>query len=789
MTEILDPRTKSCTFLTLKDYVGEVGKFKRAQCLMEKNEAFMSSENLWIAAESFKISVSPNPQGLVYRMIPPEYFMDAEFSSPSATENFQLTQLTQDFRIDLSGAPITYSEYVLSYRFNYNQAIGAQAAGVAPLPPLEMDMDIILKYWLKELNRFFFCKMALVSVGINDPTNNNQLAGTLGAQLMEDPLDKLQGRAFGVQGLERIEATFISDHPAPVGGDVANVHSQYWKIDGKKHPGLTADALKNFICGDRYGSFAYRLQRNAIHGNPDHNPGRLPEFQVYGPAIISSGSVAFTSDPGGGYNAEIPGIVIFNSDGELKEGGTALGWHQNVAGVERLYHTIITGLDSNWIFKDHNGDLYMSLWSHLINPNQLGGWTNPPEKDTVYQFYSGGDLTGVPVESLFTLDIKVKLGKFQNTGAPPLYVPLPAGVKQVCSTAGTGRVNVPSKTIDSYTRRVATWATDDDEVPCYTPNDFFSYFNTFPGDIKPPYRLGQDPNGGFRVSIIGENLSGFSMSKLMMDDLGLNNFLTVPNQTKASHIIDRHQPEVIPLDIDNNWKANYSGSGKFSTRLTLGSITSFSIINQAGTIIGPLEFDTQLGALLISHVDGNRYQLIQMHELKIQDSEIADTKFPGQLMADEDNNLYYYWPNPQQASFLSNTQTVSLDSYALFSSIRIVVPDGVIFQPMLAGRSDARILAELRLVFDLSPSQVLQGFGPDAGPYGLLMSTSFTNYGDLLWNSGASKQYLQVTSGNPIYRINCEVRLIYRDPTREPKVLYLGYNDLFELKLRLIQLQ
>jgi hypothetical protein len=108
---------------------------------------------------------------------------------------------------------------------------------------------------------------------------------------------------------------------------------------------------------------------------------------------------------------------------------------------------------------------------------------------------------------------------------------------------------------------------------------------------------------------------------------------------------------------------------------------------------------------------------------------------------------------------------------------------------MLAGRSDSRILAELRLVFDLSPSQVLRGFGPEEENYGLLMSTSFTNYGDLLWNASPSKQYLQVTSGNPIYRINCEVRLVPRDPTEEPVVLYLGYNDLFELKLRLLQLQ
>ena len=108
---------------------------------------------------------------------------------------------------------------------------------------------------------------------------------------------------------------------------------------------------------------------------------------------------------------------------------------------------------------------------------------------------------------------------------------------------------------------------------------------------------------------------------------------------------------------------------------------------------------------------------------------------------------------------------------------------------MLAGRSDARILAELRLPFDLAPSTVIQGYGPAASPEGLLMSTSSTGYGDLLWNSDSSKQYLQVTSGNPVYRINCEVRLIYRDPTKEAKVLFLGYNDLFEIKMRLIQLQ
>ena len=248
--EIIDPRTKSCTFLTLKDYVGEKGKFKRAQCLLEKNEAFMSSENLWIAAESFKISVSPNPKGLIYRMIPPEYFMEAQYPDPNSTEVWKVPVATRFLTVDLSNE---FDTHMLNVNFNWDAATTMNNLfNKQPLYKNSLDMEAILKYWLRELNRFFFCDNASIKSGLGQPVQSpaaSPLVGTINLKILGSPLNALRGNAFGDQGLEKIEASFVSNHPQPVGGAVGSIYSQYWKIDGKKHPGLTVNDLKNLYVG------------------------------------------------------------------------------------------------------------------------------------------------------------------------------------------------------------------------------------------------------------------------------------------------------------------------------------------------------------------------------------------------------------------------------------------------------------------------------------------------------------------------------------------------------------
>ena len=83
--EILDPRTKDTTFLTLRHYNGNPDTQERAQCLLEKSEAFMRPQNLWIAAESFKLSLAPNPDGLVYYNVPSDWRIGVELRESDNT--------------------------------------------------------------------------------------------------------------------------------------------------------------------------------------------------------------------------------------------------------------------------------------------------------------------------------------------------------------------------------------------------------------------------------------------------------------------------------------------------------------------------------------------------------------------------------------------------------------------------------------------------------------------------------------------------------------------------------
>ena len=93
--EILDPNTRSCTFLTLTKYNGEKGKLVEAVCSLRKDEAFLDSTNCFIAAESWRLSCAPNPYGIVYRWIPKTYFIQCE-------QNVAIEDDEKSSRIDVS---------------------------------------------------------------------------------------------------------------------------------------------------------------------------------------------------------------------------------------------------------------------------------------------------------------------------------------------------------------------------------------------------------------------------------------------------------------------------------------------------------------------------------------------------------------------------------------------------------------------------------------------------------------------------------------------------------------
>ena len=323
----------------------------------------------------------------------------------------------------------------------------------------------------------------------------------------------------------------------------------------------------------------------------------------------------------------------------------------------------------------------------------------------------------------------------------------------------------------------------------YTPNHFFEYFNCGFNTEKPPYALGTDPNGGFRLTVLRDDLNVLEISKIMCDDMGLNAFMNFDGVTFKKNQTVQYLMTMIPVDVNFLPAQDFSGNADFRVRVLEGDIAQFSIYDTAAQqVTGPLRADTPPLTIIQNNIDQVFYQFLNLQPKFVTESTISQGTVTPTVNIDDKGEYVYRYTNPKIGSYISNDATVSIGGFSMFSDIRIVVPVGVIFNPMLSGRSDARILAEMRLPYSNTAS-VVQGMGPAASPEGLIMSTNSSFFGDVIWNSISSKQYLKVTSQNPIYEILCEIRLVYRDQTIEPKVLYLGYNDVFDLKLRLLQTQ
>ena len=105
-------------------------------------------------------------------------------------------------------------------------------------------------------------------------------------------------------------------------------------------------------------------------------------------------------------------------------------------------------------------------------------------------------------------------------------------------------------------------------------------------------------------------------------------------------------------------------------------------------------------------------------------------------------------------------------------------PSGVSFIPMITDVSSGiRVLAEYRIPFI---------YGVQNNPDGSSLVSTDTFYGDIIFNSGASKQYLKVVSSSKVYDCVLRCELVYRNPNHEPptKQVKIPPTGLFQVKLR-----
>ena len=758
--EILDPRTKDTTFLTLRHYNGKPDTQERAQCLLEKSEAFMRPQNLWIAAESFKLSLAPNPDGLVYYNVPSDWRIGVELrESDNETPVPTLAANILVRNLQLEETPKTIEIFPNTTNLGQANFVDYEAA----IAHLQQD-----------------CNSHGITVGSRltvDPGNN---VGDINVDLVGDPMQQLQGTAFGPNQLDPIVCEYISGH-TPLTAQ-HNASTWYMRVDKKLHPGLTEQNLKIFL-SNRGNRLFYKRDAGAAGAIPG-NYGR-ESIRILGPVAIDTVDQSFVQDSGIGFKRPAFGLYTKHKQPLLKHGRC---YCQQPIGPNDAngdptmveVHSKITSLGASWV---EDGPNYLKFQVYVLQ-GTAQGLAFPPPQGTKYLLLRRNIVENMNVNiAAATVRAVVEV----TTNANPASYDTATNIRQYKN--------------DVVRRNYTRFAGDDFRpnavTPTYSLNHFLGLFNTGWGKKDRPYTLGVDLDGGFWIKVNSDNVMSITIPETMRIALGLDTKLTIMNKEITMDV--PHQigkPLVYPVTpiVENGvtsyqWTRNYDHQGTFNHNFLEGEIGDFMVVDpNNGSIVQPLAFNTPVGTLLRNNNGiGDYYKLGEMIVSKVEDIQLSDQHQEGLL--DEETGLRT-WASPPAGSFVGSNGTVSVGGFSTFTSIRLVIPDGIIFKSQLAGRTDARILAELRLPSQDPPSEEVSQWKYDPeDEVGAIMSSTTNLTGDIIWNSSASKQYLPVTSDNPIYRLNCEARLVYRDPTLEPKVVKLGYKDIFEVKLRLLQLQ
>ena len=275
--------------------------------------------------------------------------------------------------------------------------------------------------------------------------------------------------------------------------------------------------------------------------------------------------------------------------------------------------------------------------------------------------------------------------------------------------------------------------------------------------------------------------------------MGLNTYLEVSGierpptiETVETVILQRVYPDLSIQDTVR-WNSHGQTDGGLHSELIEEIDTTNYIVVESATAAdtaNPLDGNTPLYSYLRRTTDNTFWKYIHAISEQSQTNEITDIRIYGTSGITEQGIEYWEFTSVPQHSYIDNNQTVSVESFSEYEAIRIVSPSGVQFQPMIAD-SNVRILSESRLPFNNS-SSVVQGFLENKP---LVMSNDMAAFGDIQWNAPSyGLQYLQLQSSGGIYDLDFEAVLVPRDPEKRVVPVQLGYTDIFQLKIRFVQL-
>ena len=769
--ELIDVNTQDFQYLTLSQYNGEK-KYVRARCEMRKDEPFIQdTSNAFVCIESFRLSCSPNERGIVYRMLPNTYAIQVE-----KDESSQDTGTTQDLLKTELGYFILAQEGAQQMRFLPSKTkIGAT-----------LSINKIVEGMAEDLNPVCVHKGTVMTVDWDDQKTNDDPKVTL----LDDPVANIRGPGMGPHGILPCYCRFMRNSSYEKGKYTADgaVHPHPTSRDPDKYQWAQIRINKDDVPNISITHLAIYLSSRVNLYRADFAETETDAyFQVLGPMFMITDIVQQTEVSliveDLYYNS--PTTQLYCKDTLYKEGGTVFHDSANDDGKLVTVSSKITYLPK-WF--DDKGDHYLFYLSGVPatvaaqdDLDRSAGrqlWSDTGAQadngDDDFNFYYIYKQQYLLDTNLFNIIHTASSIQTENTK------------NQVnAKSDATYKTDIKSRVVT--TRR----PTLGDPIPSFTPLDMFEKFNTGWKDSA-PIQMMTDPNGGFRITVLEDDISTLRVSKQMLFDMGLNTYLTQEGVVNYEPEIYEYKAVVLEVhrvtDDDQipiyKWQTDYSNPQPLQSYMGIGDIHEFVILDTAtGQETGPLRHDTVLPCTVIQTTSGKFYKVIAINYQEITSTSIANQHYEGRSFTAQDGLEYIEWNTPMKGAYIGNDNTVSVGSFSIYENIRLVCTGGMGFQPFIVAGAQEPVLCELRLPFSNSASL----FSGDGDAQITITETTSVFYGDIIYQAPASgHQYLRLNSQQPIYDMTIEARLIPRNPDENSEIVMLGFSDVFQVKLRFL---
>ena len=782
--ELVDANTKNYVFLTLSQYNNEQN-LVRTRVSMRRDQPFWDGGNSYICCESFRVSASPSQGGLYYKVFPYEWYMGCklpqDLSEPGDTD----ADWEKAVHAGTSGNPHEVGQVLMASNNSgtiENNTYKARlnvwgCTDQMQIGSLQTQDPLILRTYLDiYLNKYMLWNKSWARISVDTGADGNN-EGYITGQCQGNPAFAVQGNGLGVDKMyyphvEMAHAVTFLPSLATLAALAENeVINQPFTVSLKclaqpntapgLNPPMPSTEFANLV--QQVGQKLFLQVRTGAAVPRDWTP------PVYGGIFNVTGLVGVQ------YHFQQRFFPNTNVSKDDKTMGTCTGapirqmqWDKLAVGATCW----ITITDDDPV-ADFDAGTYYGHIEQITEPNSgdfalyttatkaLWDWakanTSAATRTSLLEQSWLISTSPEPINAAIHSSMTLNVTKNVNLPDPPF--PAPAAVSLATNRDQNQRVCI--RRPDSY---------------IYTPNEMFYAFNHEEtiGETKVhlPYKVQTDENGGFAIWWNSEpnSADSFVISVGLSEALGLNTYF--------EYDFDEHIGDV-GHNVLYVRKVNYDAQDHedepavwieaHDLSLERDTYTAVPLPPPAGIQGEPL--------ILWGWLDKVQYTFVRSHQYTERQFQTVKRKIYPTLHTDGDNVPFYRYNNLPSVGVIRNTQMVSVESFSTYSEITLVIPN-LPFQSMLGTSSDERILASLRLPFEN---------GTVNNGDGAVVNTTFGYYGDLIFNTLASRSYLKVTTDQALYDCDVEVRLIRRDGQMD--VMQLPYQGEFQVKLRLLQTQ